>query len=278
MLFASEQQPKNKLSLRKRLHRRAAGQSFVELAIIIPVMIVILLGVIEIAFFLGRYLDILDLTREAARFASVRDPFDTAVARDFDCSTPNLFDFYYDTACVFSPPNTGDCQGNALFCNGLNTYLNMDPTLDDVVITIYTVSGGNVTDAWPASLTTTGHLIPDPDHPGHHIPGYWALSNLQNYLDPSVAKEDNFKKDCQGNYIPGAAPYYNRDRVQAALEAGAPPTKGFVAIEYYYCYHQVLGNPFFTAIIPNPMRIHAYTLMPLPAAQPTPTPTTVPIP
>ena len=34
-----------------------------------------LLGMVEVVVFIGRYLDVLDLTREAARFASVRDPF-----------------------------------------------------------------------------------------------------------------------------------------------------------------------------------------------------------
>ncbi len=40
---------------------------------VLPVLIILLLGVVEVTLFLGRYLDVLDLTREAARFASARD-------------------------------------------------------------------------------------------------------------------------------------------------------------------------------------------------------------
>ena len=57
-------------------HRQLSrGQSFVELALVVPILLLILLGVVEVAFFMGRYLDVLDLTREAARFASGRSPY-----------------------------------------------------------------------------------------------------------------------------------------------------------------------------------------------------------
>ena len=49
-------------------------------------------------------------------------------------------------------------------------------------------------------------------------------------------------------------------------------TKGFVAVEIYYCHTQALNLPVFTLFVPNPLMIHAYTIMPLPAAAPTPTP------
>ena len=58
-----------------RAPRRFRGQSFLELALILPILLIMLMGLVEVSLFIGRYLDILDLTREAARFASVRDPF-----------------------------------------------------------------------------------------------------------------------------------------------------------------------------------------------------------
>jgi hypothetical protein len=249
----------------KDANRSKRGQSFVELALILPLLLLMLLGMVEVVFFIGRYLDILDLTREAARFASVRDPFDFNVPRDKDCRTPGLFDYFYDTSCVFSPPAGSPSCSDLRFCNGLNSFVVFDPATDDIVISIYTVSGGNVTDVWPQA----GKAPP----PGElaTTTGYWAFSDQ----DADTTHNSNWKKDCNGNIV-RTEPYYNLARVQASMVAGAPPTKGFVAVEFYYCYHQVLGAPIISQLIPNPMRIHAYTLMPLPAAAPTPTPTTNP--
>lgn len=225
---------------------KTRGQAYVELVLVLPILILMVLGLVEVVVFTGRYLDVLDLTRQAARFASVRDPFDALVARDFDCSTPNQFDFFYDTACIFSPPAGSAGCTDPLFCNGMNPYVSFNPGRDDVVITIFTVSGNHVSNVWPSS-------------------GYWNLSG----------GDDNWKKDCDGNLLDPAPsePHFTEALVNSMLEAGSQPTKGFVAVEVYYCHEQILQLPLISDLLPNPMRIHAYTAMPLPAAQPTPTTT-----
>ena len=56
-------------------------------------------------------------------------------------------------------------------------------------------------------------------------------------------------------------------------EADSPLTdKGFVVVEAYYCYHQVLKVPIVGLLFPDPMKLHVYTIMPLPVAAPTATP------
>ncbi len=62
--------------------------------------------------------------------------------------------------------------------------------------------------------------------------------------------------------------------MQSYLNNTAMPNKGFVVVEVIYCYHQVLNIPIIAQFLPNPMKIHTYTVMPLPSAQPTPTPKT----
>jgi hypothetical protein len=243
----------------KRITRKkkpTRGQSFVELALILPILLLMLLGLVEVSFFIGRYLDVLDLSREAARFASVRDPFSTG---DLNCSTTNDLNFFYDTSCMMSPPAdlSASCT-NAQYCNGFNPYLTLDLSKDDVVITAFTISGNNISDQYP--------------HPN----GYWALSNVDfaGNADLNLTNgtlPDNFKKDCEGNVI-RSDPHYTASRVQSLLLSAAPANKGYVAVEVYYCYEQVLGIPIITDFIPNPLQIRAYTIMPLPAAQPTPTP------
>jgi len=220
------------------LSNRSRGQSFLELALVLPVLLILLLGVTEVAFYIGSYMDVVDLTREAARFASVRDP--SAVNSDYDCSAGSDLNFFYDTACVISPPaGTPGCIST--FCNGFNPYVTLNPATDDVVISVFTISGGAVSDSTVFSLS--------------HIFG----------------PTDNYKKNCQGATV-RSSPYYSTTHINSLLLSDAPANKGYVAVEVYYCYDQVFGIPLITDFIPNPLQIHAYTLMPLPAAQPTPTP------
>ncbi len=231
------------------------AQSLVELALVLPIILLILLGVIEIAFLMARYLDIMDLTREAARFASIKDPQLTSTYSYtnglYQCNRSTPFSFYYHTACIFSPPNgSPNCVQDMKFCNGLNPLVFVNEETDDVVISVYTVKGA-----------TTVELVNPPPN------GYWALSDH----DANLTFNGNWKKDCQGNVV-NSSPHYTASVIASQLESGSPLNKGFVGVEFYYCYNQVLNIPIWNWFIPNPLRIHAYSLMPLPAAQPTPTP------
>lgn len=262
--------------LKTRVHRPGKrGQSFLELALVLPVLLIMLAGMTEVAFFIGRYLDALDLTREAARFASLRDYKVTLPASSRDCSNASAFDFYYTTSCIFSPPAGSSTCTDIKFCNGFNPYSTVDPLHDDVVITAFTTA--YVPADGKIEVTSTGVHPGASDTPSG--PGYWALSN---YITGSGT--DNWKKDCQGNPTGETHPYYDAAQVNSMLGIGGngagfgsptpgiTPSKGFVAVEFYFCYRQVLGLPIVSNIMPNPARIHVYTVMPLPAAQPTPTP------
>ena len=245
---------------------RQKAQSFVELAIVLPILLLILLGLVEVSFFIARYLDVMDLTREAARFASIRDPQlgeDAAdwVSNLYDCQNPTPFNFYYHTACVFSPPqNSPMCPAASRFCNGLNPLVYLDPAVDDVVIKIFTIEGS----------TNVTHVYPEPDE--SLDTGYWAFSD---HDEVDTTHNGNWQRGCDpsNSTIVNTETYYTETSVQNELITGSPLNKGFIGIEFYYCYHQVLDLPIANWFIPNPMRIHAYTLMPLPAAQPYPTQT-----
>lgn len=231
--------------------RSERAQSFVELAIVFPILLLILLGLVEVVFFIARYMDVIDLTREAARYASNHDPeiekgWVVDPAHPFTCS-PLPYSFYWQTSCVFAP--SGDSCPDARFCGGMNPTVYLDPKLDDVVIEVFTVNNEqNV-----VQINPTG--------------GYWAFSDH----DSNTANNENWKKDCQGNVV-RSAPHFNETSVESQLVSGSPRNKGFVGVEFFYCYHQVLNLPIYNWFIPSPLRIHAYTLMPLPAAAPTPTP------
>ena len=57
--------------------------------------------------------------------------------------------------------------------------------------------------------------------------------------------------------------------ITGSLNVNAPNT-GVLIVEIFYAYKQLLGLPIFTVVIPNPIPVHAYAIMPLSAAEPTP--------
>jgi hypothetical protein len=92
----------------------------------------------------------------------------------------------------------------------------------------------------------------------------------------------NWQRSCDGTQVVTTNAYFDNLRIDDYLNQNqnAVQNKGFVTVEAYYCYHQVLQVPLVGLLFPDPMRIHVYTIMPLPAAAPisTPYPTDTPNP
>ncbi len=213
--------------------RPPSGQTYVELALLVPLLLVMLAGLVEVGFVVFGYLNLLDLTREAARFASVRD-FESATAGEasLDECANNTLDYYKDTACFFIDPE-------------LNPYVPISNTnYADVVVTVFTVSSSG-------SITST-NIIRHPDADG------WSLYG------------DNWKKDCDGNTIRDE-PFFTDEEIKENFISGAPNNRGYVLVEAYVCYDQMLHFPIISEVIPSPFRLHAYSMMPAPEAIPTPT-------
>jgi hypothetical protein len=222
--------------------RKSKGQSLVELALVVPLILLMLVGMIEVGFLIFNYLNALDLTREAARFASVRDyrqatagPADPSPGGD--CTNDEL-DYYKDTACFFLDES-------------LNPNIPLDPAkYDDVTISVFTVVSGTVatvSDRWP-------HAPIDPDGDG-----VWSQYN------------NNWQKDCQGNVVE-TEPTFTNEEVENMFVNTAPKAKGLVLVEGFICYDQMIYIPIISEFIGSPFRIHTYTFMPAPEAIPTPTP------
>ncbi|RME08332.1 MAG: pilus assembly protein [Anaerolineae bacterium] len=221
-------------------HQRLRGQSFVELALILPVLLMMIAGLVEVGFYVYSYLTALELTREAARFASLRDPFALDVVGSTlpdDACSDSVLHYYFDTACI-------------ILDTGFNPTLPLDKSIDDVTISVLTISGNVVTNRWPA----------DGD-------GVWSLSTASN----SWSGNESWTKDCEGNVV-RTEPFFTNAEVEAMFQPGAPVNKGLVIVEVWYCYHQVLNLPILSDFLPNPIRLHAYSMMPAFEAIPTPTP------
>ncbi|MEA3351641.1 MAG: TadE family protein [Chloroflexota bacterium] len=227
------------------------GQSFVELTLILPVLLMLIAGLVEIGFYAYSYMTALQLTREAARFASKRDPFSLDAPGsnlpDAACSDAPLH-FYFDTACI-------------IIDTGFNPNMPMDTDRDDVTITVFTIAGDVVTDRWP-------HFSADPPVPADpNSDGVWSLSTASDNWSGS----ESWTKDCDGNVV-RSTPFMTNAEIESMFETGAPTERGLVMVELWYCYEQVLGLPILSDFIPDPLRLHAYTIMPSFEAIPTPTP------
>ncbi|MBC8333207.1 MAG: pilus assembly protein [Anaerolineae bacterium] len=223
------------------LRKHDSGQSFIELALVIPLLLMLIAGLVEVGFFIHSYLTLLDLTREAARFASLRDPFTLNAASgtlpDAACADAPLLHYYFDTACI-------------ILDTSFNPFVPLDTNLDDIAISVLTVSGNIVSNRWPA----------DSD-------GVWSLSTASDGWGGS----ESWTKDCDGAVI-NTTPYFTNTEVQSMFQTGAPTNKGIVIVEVYYCYHHVLNLPILSDYVDNPLRMHAYSIMPAFEAIPTPTP------
>jgi hypothetical protein len=242
------------------MRKKTPGQSLLEFAILVPLLVLFVLGAAEVTLFIGTYINVVDLTREAARFASVKDNTQVPSGGGYTPNCSNIDPlkqngFYYDTACIFSPIKGSTSCTDANFCNGFNSTVFFKPDQDDILISGFTVAGN----------TVTAHYPSDAD-------GFpWAWSNH----DADTTHNNNWKRSCDGtnaNETPN--PYFSDAKMNAYMTTAASQVtaKGFVVVEAYYCYHQVMTVPLVGLLFPDPMKLHVYTIMPLPFADPTSTP------
>jgi hypothetical protein len=200
-------------------HGAHKAQSLVELAITLPLLLMMLAGLVEFGFMLNYYLSLNDATRETARFFSNFDPFtetSPGVLAD-DLSSTGV----YVTAAGFLLQNL-----EPIDAQDTSKKIKLDPTTDDIVISVFSVSGNTV-----KRFPTSGDY-------------HWFGNHSSRWTTTEVS---------------------NR------LISGSPNT-GMILIEVFYDYHQILGLPWLTAFIPDPVTLYAYTMMPMSAAEPTPTP------
>jgi len=237
--------------LKSRFSGKSSGQSFVELAIVLPVLLFLLIAFVEVGAVIYNYLSLLDVVREAARFASDRDPeVLTGDMSNYPISAceDNALHYYLDTACVVIGTN-------------FNQDITLDPATDDLTISIFTIASNVVADRKPN----------DGD-------GVWSLYG------------ENWTKNCDGT-LDSTTPFFPQ-QVTDSWVSIAPPTsgpgtptvgagttipggptdKGIVLVEIYYCHEQLLNLPVISDLLPNPIPLHAFAVMPAPMAAPTPTP------
>ena len=211
------------------------GQSFIELALLMSTLLLLVVGLIEFGNMLNQYINLVDGAREGARFGSNTDPFYNVTTRTYDYSGPQK-SFFDDIDKVIE----GNTSVNPTLRTSAITPLFLDRAPEDlggsrsptnetyqraeVIITFYSVSNGAIVKKWSTNIYQTGRV--------------------SQISDAEVASH---------------------------LNAAAPNT-GILLVEIFYNYFQLLKLPFFTYVVADPVPLHAYAFMPLAAAESTPTP------
>ncbi len=258
--------------------KKRAGQSLIEMALALPIMLIMISGLIEFGFALNQYLNTLDAAREAARFATDSDPLD----RDFaspgvtDTNCAETLDFYMQAACIavqtMSP-------------------VDFNTTTDDVVISVFRVLSGTVIGRWPNCEPVPSNDCPFDPSPFPQTMGEWHLygrgNGCVNAVDDvsgnSIDDDGDGDTDdgCLGGPIVNGASEYcdsgtdlschpsrlTNQIVTDKLEADAPDS-AVLLVEVFYNYPQVLKLPWIVPFVSDPMPLHTYTILPLPAAEP----------
>jgi hypothetical protein len=224
-----------KLRWFRRGRAKSIGQSLVEFTVLLPVLLIMISGLIEFGIMLNYYLDLIDAAREAARFAADADPI----------HDPN--------------PPYGYLDPNPAFYRFTQT----------LAMESLRAASDNRID-WPKMKLMYGATWCD------HVNGDIVISAFGTLnKSPNPAVVDKRFPQVMGESGVSMCNHYTSKitsaQVQSRLDAAAP-TAGLVMVEVFYDYDQVLALPWITAFVPNPIHLHAYTIMPNANVEPTPTP------
>ena len=230
LIHLQETHPQLRASFPRRNGSR--GQSLVELAVFLPILLMMLTGVVEFGILLNQFLNVLDGPREAARFAVDYTPFAGAITTD-------NAEFYRDVA------------GEAV--HGIQP-ITLNASIDDVVVSVFGISYSN-----PPTITrypNNGHLAGESAL--DNTVGEWHLYGQGGGCNPAAVVT------CHPSRYTGIQV---RDRVTQTGGGDLPNKMGAILVEIFYNYPQTLKLPWLE-FIPYPIPVYTYTIMPLPAAEP----------
>ena len=243
--------------IRPSLRALLRGQSLVEFTILLPVLLMMLSGLIEFGFLLNTYLDLIDAAREAARFAANDDPTVGFPGDDYDpFFVPPKVNFWHRAflnarSSLFTASdgrinwNTNDPKDCTELIDGNIRNIN-----GDIVVSAFSVSGKTVVERFPAGDAGASNrascliFLAPPPPPPLPYPSKLTIAQVNALLSDA------------------ATPF--------------PPNSGFIVVEIYYEYNMILGLPWITAFVPDPIVLYAYTVMPNTNVEPTPAPTPTP--
>ena len=123
----------------KKNKRKTKGQSLVEIALTLPILLILLSGLTELGFMLNYYLSLVDASREVARLFS---------NYDHEYVDPNTGSSFYESAVdqiitILEPSDTNDTTRKIrIYENVIDPVKNHD---NEIIVSVYSISGSNAT-------------------------------------------------------------------------------------------------------------------------------------
>jgi len=223
----------------------------VEMALAFPILLLIMAGTLEVGKYFNDYITILDATREGARYSADGEITDRSMTPlQADCNADK--NFFHLAACL-----THD---------NIKKNLAFNEATDDVVVSAM-------------SIDTNGHIITrfpracgDPPPPAQLIGTY-----LFGGCDTHVTSSQQGWSLCQqvppstGTCVVKTSGFSNTAIEAMLAQTPNSPATGLVIVEVYREHHQFLGLiPPGMPFLPQQVTMHAYSMMPVPAAAPPP--------
>jgi hypothetical protein len=236
------------LQIIKRIAKRfnsghSRGQGLIETALLVPVLLMVLSGLVEFGFFLNDYLALQDAARNAARFSA-----DGSYTSRDSLNCANTRDFYRQTACLVN---------QELAQERPEIELDFGTGIDDIVISVFSIA---------QDFCTSPSTFP----PVQSLPPGSGISCV-SARHPTADGEAGWSSAQDTSGTRAQSSRFSSAEINARLSNLAPST-GLVIVELTYTYDQKLKLPWITAFISDPVVLHNYALMPLVSAEPTPTP------
>ena len=255
--------------------KRPHGQSFVEFALFLPVLLIMLAGLIEIGAYANAHMTFLDASREGARFGANLDPVLTA-HHPFDmregadpfpdvramsaeqlreiCGAGGTTNFYYEVACVvFQNIPLGQFDPNPRPDGWPG---------DDIVITVIGVQNGVIVSRLPR------YFMADPRDPQYHYRGANDAASNPTCVALEEPVGDIRTQNCRSWSLYGNhETRFDNALLLSRLRHTAPAT-GYVIVEVFH------AQPHFTSLftigdfIPDPIHSWVFTVFPVAAAEP----------
>jgi len=162
--------------------RARRGQSLVEMTLVMPILLVMLLGLIEIAWLANHFLILMDVSRSAARYGATLDPLDWEIGDEhflerMDCNEDTGGSYVDEPDNHVYLPVTDRSHLPSFFQEGIDykgsfgyydgvactAVANMRPlifdtTKDDVVVSVFAFSSGDYNSDGNTEVRVTGRF------------------------------------------------------------------------------------------------------------------------
>ncbi len=260
------------------------GQSLVELALVMPVVLLLVIGMLEVVFTYNDYLQMLDGGRNGARSTADTNPIpqNSALYDDgLGCSSTSYF--FRNAACNtakyllpldISRDGYGTLYNNADYDEAseptppgcINKDTESDLFTNDIVLSIFTttiISGPTLEvkkfddNEWPGGGDPT--LVRDTDLSG------WSYMRDQSQLPVGATQT------ARGMCSTISEIQFKSWLLGATNTADAAPNNAYYVVEVFYNHYQLFDAPVFNELIPNPVHLYSYTIFSISAAEATAT-------